>query len=443
MKTANLFSLLNGKWFIHQQYGRSLLPSAFNIIFGNGAVLITDDHNAKEESVIIKSGKKYSHQKLASSLDENGNTQDYVLVIDLKNPIYKYNQECGPRGTKHKMGIMARYENDPNMKGVVLDIDSGGGQVAGTPEFYDFIRNYSKPVVTYTDGWMCSAAYYIGSAADHVVANKRADAIGSIGAMISFIDMSGIYEKKGATIINEYATKSTEKNKDFEELLKGNPEGYIKNELDPIVEDFHADMKAVRISLDEKVLLGGTWNASDALSLGLIDEISTLQTAIDKVFELSKASTNKSNINNKNMNTEKLTQLMAVIGVENLNSNDNGVYLNEEQLQAIEQNITDQAAAVQTAQDTRTAAETSLTEAQNDAAIITTEIQTALTTAEVDGAAEMSEVEGIQALLGLIEEYGAADGTKSTRVAGASDASEENVNKNIVGGIDISAAMNN
>jgi len=443
MKTANIFSLLNGKWFIHQQYGRSLLPSAFNIISGNGAFLLPDNQDAKEESVILKSGKKSSHQKSAASFDEGGNTQDYVLVIDLKNPIYKYNQECGPRGTKHKMGIMARYENDPNLKGVVLDIDSGGGQVSGTPEFYDFVRNYSKPVVAYTDGWMCSAAYYIGSGASHIVANKRADAIGSLGAMISFIDMSGIYKKKGATIINEYATKSTEKNKDFEELLKGNPEGYIKNELDTIVEDFHTDMKAVRTSLDEKTLSGGTWNASRALSLGLIDEIGTIQTAIDKVFELSKASTNKSNINNTNMNTEKLTQLMAVIGVENLNSDDNGVYLNEEQLQAIEQNITDQAAAVQTADATRIVVETSLTEAQNDAATITTEIQTALTTAEVDGAAEMNQVEGVQALYALVAEYGANDGAEGTRVAGASDAIEENVNKNIVGGIDISAAMNN
>jgi protease-4 len=42
--------------------------------------------------------------------------------------------------------------------------------------------------------------------------------------------------KQGATLITEYAT-STEKNKAFEELLKGNPELYIKTELDPIAED--------------------------------------------------------------------------------------------------------------------------------------------------------------------------------------------------------------
>jgi protease-4 len=44
------------------------------------------------------------------------------------------------------------------------------------------------------------------------------------------------------------------KNKAFEELLKGNPELYIKTELDPIAEDFINDIKAVRPGVDASVL---------------------------------------------------------------------------------------------------------------------------------------------------------------------------------------------
>jgi protease-4 len=36
---------------------------------------------------------------------------------------------------------MKSYAQDPNCIGVVLDIDSGGGQVSGTPEFYDYIAS--------------------------------------------------------------------------------------------------------------------------------------------------------------------------------------------------------------------------------------------------------------------------------------------------------------
>ena len=299
MKIENIYSLLHGKWFIDEQYSKSLLPLAYNLISGNGINIITEDQTVSEEFVVVGSSTS-SHQRAAANFNQQENENDYVLLVDLKNPIYKYDQSCGPKGTKSKQAFMAMYENDPNMKGIVLDIDSGGGQVSGTPEFHDFYKKITqKPVVAYTDGYMCSAAYYIGAAADHIVANKRADKIGSIGTMISFLDLTGYYEKQGAKLITEYATKSTEKNKDFEELIKGNPEGFIKNELDPVTDEFHADMKAARPNLNEKVLTGATFNTKASKKMGLIDEIGTLQTAINKVFELSKPAKNKSNINNK------------------------------------------------------------------------------------------------------------------------------------------------
>jgi protease-4 len=72
---------------------------------------------------------------------------EYVAVINLKDPIYKYSQECGPTGTKSKMQSMKSYAQDPNCIGVVLDIDSGGGQVSGTPEFYDYIASFKNQLL--------------------------------------------------------------------------------------------------------------------------------------------------------------------------------------------------------------------------------------------------------------------------------------------------------
>jgi len=296
LSVKNLHSLINGRWFIDKPYGHSLLPSLFSILEGKNLSVKSEE---REPEVFISSKKL--ELVAASGFDSGSNDSEYVAVINLKDPIYKYNQECGPSGTKSKMQGMKSYAQDPNCIGVVLDIDSGGGQVSGTPEFYDFIASFKKPVVAYTDGLMCSAAYYIGSAASHIIANKRADAIGSIGVMVSFIDFSGIYEKQGARLITEYATQSTEKNKAFEELLKGNPELYIKTELDPIAEDFINDIKAVRPGIDPSVFKGGTWNAQESLDKKLIDSIGTLQDAVNKVFELS----NTGNTNNNNNSNKK------------------------------------------------------------------------------------------------------------------------------------------
>jgi ClpP class serine protease len=58
--------------------------------------------------------------------------------------------------------------NNPEIEAILLDIDSPGGSVNGTMELGDLIRDAKKqkPVMAYTDGMMCSAAYWIGSQAN-------------------------------------------------------------------------------------------------------------------------------------------------------------------------------------------------------------------------------------------------------------------------------------
>jgi len=439
MSINNLHSLINGRWFIDEAYGRALLPSLHSILQGNSIAVKKEDR--KPDCFIAMRG---ASPVSASSFDNSQNQNDYVLVIDLKDPIYKYSQECGPQGTKAKMLTMERYRNDSFCKGIVLDIDSGGGQVSGTPEFYDYIINYGKPVVAYTDGYMCSAAYYIGSACSHIVANKRADHIGSIGTMVYFIDFTGWYEKEGAKVITEYATKSTDKNRDFEELLQGKPEGYIKNQLDPITEDFIADIKAVRKNVSEDVFSGGTYSAQVSIEKGLIDEIGTKQTAVDKVFELAAQPSNQ----NPNTNMSKsLPKLEAVLGLTApLASTDNGSYLNENQLDQVENRLGE----LETTNSTLTE---QLTEAQNNTAVqdqltasqaslsgVETEVDAMMTNAGLTPSGTLTEK--LTALSAKVEVMGKGDGSTPTTVLVDADGGSKEKTTN-VGGIDVSAALNN
>jgi len=414
MSINNLHSLLNGRWFIHESYGHSLLPSLNSILKGN--TLKIEKEDKKPEAFVIPFGKS---PVVASAFSNSDNNNDYVLVIDLKNPIYKYSQECGPQGTKSKMNVMERYKNDAYCKGIVLDIDSGGGQVAGTPEFYDYVLEYPKPVVAYTDGLMCSAAYYIGSAASFVIANKRADHIGSIGTMIYFIDFTGLYEKEGAKVITEYATKSTQKNKDYEELIKGNPEGYIKNQLDPITEDFINDIKKVRSKVNEEVFTGKTYSAADSITMGLVDEIGTLQTAIDKVFELAKQSSNQ------NLNTDmskELIKVQAVLGLDAplASTEEKGSYLNAAQLEALENSfvvLEETNTQLQTnldAASANTEVKDQLTASQGTVSAIEASIDEMLTSAGLDVTGTLTEK--TNALSARVTEMGKADGAKPTAI---------------------------
>lgn len=371
----------------------------------------------------------------ASSFDTSSNQDEYVAVINLKDPIYKYNQECGPRGTKTKMAMMGAYAKDPNCVGVVLDIDSGGGQVSGTPEFYDYIKSYSKPVVAYTDGLMCSAAYYIGSAASYIIANSRADAIGSIGVMVHFIDVSGMYAKKGASVITEYATQSTEKNKAFEELLKGNPELYIKTELDPIAETFINDIKAVRSGVDASVFKGGTWGAQDSLDKKLIDSIGTLQDAVDKVFELSNSGNSNQNKSSKKKTMSKKTKsfpaIQKVLGIDGDGidtvatiTGKKGVQLSESQLEVLENTLS----AAEANEAAVTAANGKAATAEGRVSAIEGAVNTAITAAGLEAEVEANATteNKITLLSSKVVEYGNRPGASGTNPKSDGDSFEEN-----------------
>lgn len=326
------------------------------------------------------------------SVNENSSlasTANKVVVIDFNQPVVKFDYGYW-LGTKSYAKILNQLAADDTVVGVVLNIDSGGGQVYGTPEFYDYIKNYSKPIVAYTDGYMCSGAYYIAAATNKIFANKRADAIGSIGAYATIVDSNGIWEHFGAKVHTIYATKSTNKNSEYREVIENsNYESYIKNQLDPIVETFITDMKETRPNIAEEAFSGGTWTGEQSLEMGLVDANGTIQDAINYVFELAIQSSNQNS--NTNMNTKSLPKVEAVLGLDApLASSDNGSYLNEEQLDTIEarfdslesenSTLQTQVSEAETAKTTAVDAITlQLTEATNNATAVETSVDAIMT----------------------------------------------------------------
>jgi len=88
--------------------------------------------------------------------------------------------------------------SDENIDAIVLNIDSPGGFVVGTQEAAERIAEFkqAKPIVAFTEGMMCSAAYFLGSGCDAIYSTKSA-LVGSIGVYMPLLDMSGLYEKLG------------------------------------------------------------------------------------------------------------------------------------------------------------------------------------------------------------------------------------------------------
>ncbi len=203
-----------------------------------------------------------------------------IAVIPIRGEIMKYDQMCGPRGSVSIQKDLQSADRNPKIKSVLLVIDSPGGQVAHTDLLADTIKNMKTPVTAYVEGMAASAAYWIVSSARKVIASSDIDRIGSIGTMLFFADIRPYYEEMGVKFHEIYATKSKDKNKDFNDILEGKYDIYRKETLDVINEKFHASVLANRPGLNKSVLTGKVYFAPEAITLGLIDEIGTFEHAI-------------------------------------------------------------------------------------------------------------------------------------------------------------------
>lgn len=366
--------------------GNDLIPFLMNIISGN-----------EIKETLNTTGFYLSDAKMAfdpfnpNEPTASASKEEKVGIIQVHHPIFKYDQFCGPKGTQTIMAILEDWKNDETVIGVVMDFNSGGGQVSGTREIAKYIFNYEKPIVSYSNDVVGSAAFYMFAAGKYRMVNQFADFLGCIGTMWYSIDVTGVIEKAGGKVNEIYSDLSPEKNIHSRELKNGNARPLIEKILNPDALLFHEDMKMFLPNITEKALKGDIFSPEEAIKEGLADSFGTLQDAIDKVFELSNAKKSSNQKPNTNMNTKPLPKLEAVLGLEaSLALTDDGSYLNEGQLETIEARLetleTENSTLQTQIDDANTAHQTAidavnaqLTEATNTATAMETSVDAIMT----------------------------------------------------------------
>ena len=258
--------------FIHQ------LVEGKSIVEGDCSI-----QRAKARSFVIASDGSGDQSGLNSETIPSGS----IAVIPIRSEIMKYDQECGPRGTMSIIKDIQAANDNPNISGIVMIMDSPGGQVSGTDLLANAVADSQKPIVTYVEGVCASAALWIASASNRIIASSTLDRIGSIGVMMAYADLKPYYEKMGVKFHEIYATPSTDKSKDFNDVLQGEYDNYKTSVLDPICNDFIAHVKKYRTKCAEEALTGKMYFAQEAIDNGLIDEIGTFQMALNLVSNLA------------------------------------------------------------------------------------------------------------------------------------------------------------
>lgn len=193
---------------------------------------------------------------------------------------------CGTPGTATLAAQLLAADKHENISGHMIIFDSPGGTVDGTMALAEAIKNTKKPVIGFVDQMQASAAYWIGSACNELVAINETALIGSIGTMIRLTDSSGRQQAQGVKehIIN--ADTSPDKNGVHAEAFKNNYTPIKEELLNPLNEIFLSSVRANRPGVNEKALTGKVFLAQDALSLNLINHIGNFEFALERLEAL-------------------------------------------------------------------------------------------------------------------------------------------------------------
>jgi protease-4 len=182
---------------------------------------------------------------------------------------------------------LRKADDDPSVKAIVLDINSGGGAVVPSRELALAVKDVKKPVVSCIREVGASGAYYVASASDYIIAD-RDSMVGSIGVIMTTTQYYGLYEKLGLNVTVIKSGSSKDFGSPYRPMTE--PEkAEMGSMVEKIYQDFVDDVANNRnMSVDyvKSLADGSIYLGSDAKTLGLIDSLGGIDDAVDKASEM-------------------------------------------------------------------------------------------------------------------------------------------------------------
>jgi len=285
-----LHNIINGCWFIEESFAMNYYPILLNWItqhheFSRPRNALAEDEITMDNGVQFASLRNDAYQ--ISEYGYYGAPEDApknsVAIMTINGVITKYDQDCGPSGMVTKANLLNRCFQEDNIKAVILNIDSGGGEGEGMMVLQEALISKNKPVVAFVNGMAASAAYGISAVCDKIIANNNMALVGSIGTYMTIADFREYYSRQGIKLQEIYATKSTDKNSEYKEAINGNPDP-VRKMCDKFNESFIDSIKTNRsdINKDEKTWsTGKIFFADEAIDNGLIDGIDSFNNVLN------------------------------------------------------------------------------------------------------------------------------------------------------------------
>ncbi|MBN2517609.1 MAG: signal peptide peptidase SppA [Candidatus Altiarchaeota archaeon] len=223
-----------------------------------------------------------------------GMAGERIAVIDLRGSISDSGGTFSDTVSSASINdLFDKVGEEPSVKGVILNIDSGGGGVVESKDIARGVKKLSekKPVVSYIRSVGASGAYYIASASDLIIADEDS-IVGSIGVISTYFVYKDLFQEKlgiNATVIKSGRFKDM--GSPYRSMTEEEEER-LQEIVDKVHQEFIDEIKANRglstASL-RQVAEGGIYLGSEALQLGLVDELGGFENAFERVKQLANA----------------------------------------------------------------------------------------------------------------------------------------------------------
>ncbi len=187
--------------------------------------------------------------------------------------------------------ILTDLEEEDNVKGIVLYIDSPGGSASTSDMIWDRLKKTreQKPVVAVMGTVAASGGYYIAMGADTVVASAQT-ITGSIGIFRTMFNAQELMNERLGITFSEFQTDPHADIMQMTRPLSPTERRQLQRATEQGYERFLSVVAESReMTRDEvhQVAQGRVWTGQDAFERGLVDVIGNLQTGIDLAAEMA------------------------------------------------------------------------------------------------------------------------------------------------------------
>ena len=277
--TDKIQRVLTERWSISDTAYQSLLLSLLSALKAGNLAAVEQQLG---QNPVTAYALNPSHPNVVSRWDlgDPEMPRDSILVLQLEGTLYSWDTYMLEQKLQQAM-------DDEKIAGVVLWINGPGGMVSHVDLAAKAIEQSPKPIATYVAGSMCSAHFWVGTAAQRIFLASPMCEVGSVGVMTQYYDPSGYFKELGIDSRDIYPDSADLKNYEWRQIHDKDNEGPLKERLARVHQMFCQDVErhlGVKYDPDLELYRGKTFDGQTAIELGYAHQLGTLEDAVMWVF---------------------------------------------------------------------------------------------------------------------------------------------------------------